>query len=75
MCTAKGLQQEGIYRVNGNARIMDNLKVSFDRVGDADLTNKDIFSVGGVLKLFLVRNSCSLIRSCTVFLLFAALAE
>ncbi len=49
-----GFRQEGIYRVNGNARIMENLKISFNRIGDADLINKDIFSVGGVLKLFLV---------------------
>ena len=33
---------------------MENLKISFNRIGDADLINKDIFSVGGVLKLFLV---------------------
>ena len=26
-----GLRQEGLYRVNGNARVIEKLKVSFDK--------------------------------------------
>ena len=49
-----GLDQEGIYRVNGNAKVIEALRVSFDKVGDANFTDNDIYSIGGILKLFLV---------------------
>ena len=49
-----GLDYEGVFRVNGNARIVERLRVSFDRVGDADLEEADdVMAVAGLLKLFL----------------------
>ena len=49
-----GLGVEGIFRVNGNARIVEKLKTSFDLHGDANLDeDNDILAVAGLLKLFL----------------------
>ena len=49
-----GLGVEGIFRVNGNARIVEKLKTSFDLHGDANLDeDNDILAVAGVLKQFL----------------------
>ncbi|XP_065910926.1 protein FAM13A-like isoform X2 [Dysidea avara] len=48
-----GLDQEGLYRVNGNARTIEKLKASFDKVGDADFCDVDVAAIGGLLKLFL----------------------
>jgi len=49
-----GIENEGIFRVNGNSRIVEKLKDSFDRYGDADLESADdIMSAAGLLKLFL----------------------
>ena len=50
-----GLQQEGIYRVNGNAKLMETLKTKIDNVGEIDLSGTDVYSAGGLLKLFLVK--------------------
>ena len=53
MCLV-GLNQEGIFRINGNARVVERIKVSFERTGDADLSDAgDMMAVAGVLKLFL----------------------
>lgn len=46
---------EGIYRISGNAKVMEKIKDEFDRFGMAKLDQCDIYSVGGTLKLFLVR--------------------
>ncbi|XP_050392003.1 protein FAM13B isoform X9 [Patella vulgata] len=49
-----GLDQEGIFRVNGSARIVDKIKSSFDQTGDADLEeDHDVMAVASTLKLFL----------------------
>lgn len=49
-----GIDQEGIFRVSGSARVVDKLKTSFNMNGDADLEGEgDIMAVGGLLKLFL----------------------
>ena len=58
-----GLNQEGIYRVNGNSKLIEKLRVTFDQNGDADLTNVDIYSIGGLLKLFLVRKKQSFLST------------
>ena len=49
-----GLTQEGVYRVNGNAKVIERLKIAFDKLGDADIKDTDTYAVGGLLKLFLV---------------------
>lgn len=49
-----GVNQEGIFRVSGSARVVEKLKASFNTSGDADLNAEpDIMAVGGLLKLFL----------------------
>ena len=49
-----GISTEGIFRVNGNGRIVDKLRASFEKTGDADLDAVlDVMSVAGLLKLFL----------------------
>ncbi|XP_013391568.1 protein FAM13B isoform X1 [Lingula anatina] len=49
-----GIGHEGIFRVNGNARVVEKLKASFDKTGDADLLEAgDVMAVAGLLKLFL----------------------
>ena len=53
-CFAVGLNHEGIFRINGNARVVERIKASFERTGDADLSDAgDMMAVAGVLKLFL----------------------
>ncbi|KAJ8319293.1 hypothetical protein KUTeg_004384 [Tegillarca granosa] len=50
----KGFHHEGIFRINGNAKIVEKLKTSFDVHGDANLEDEDdIMAVAGLLKLFL----------------------
>ena len=51
---SSGLTQEGVYRVNGNAKVIERLKIAFDKLGDADIKDTDTYAVGGLLKLFLV---------------------
>ena len=49
-----GLDCEGVFRVNGNQRVVDKLKLTFDQTGDADFEEAgDIMAVAGLLKLFL----------------------
>ena len=51
---AAGLDQEGIFRVNGNTRVVERLRGGFDKTGDAELTSTgDVMAVASVLKLFL----------------------
>ncbi|XP_022237841.1 uncharacterized protein LOC106478506 [Limulus polyphemus] len=48
-----GLKQEGIFRIEGNAHLIDKLKTAFDQTGDALLeTEGDVPSVASLLKLF-----------------------
>ncbi|XP_054716887.1 unconventional myosin-IXAb-like [Uloborus diversus] len=49
-----GLSHEGLFRISGNARSVERLRVSFDRSGDAPLeTEGDVPSAAALLKLFL----------------------
>lgn len=49
-----GLSQEGLFRISGNARLIERLKLSFDQTGDAPLeTEGDVASAAALLKLFL----------------------
>ncbi|CAN7993800.1 unnamed protein product [Ixodes hexagonus] len=48
----KGMSQEGLFRVSGNARLVEKLKWSFDHTGDAPLeTEGDVAAVAALLKL------------------------
>lgn len=49
-----GMTHEGVFRISGNARLVEKLKSSFDHSGDAPLeTEGDVASAGALLKLFL----------------------
>ncbi|XP_041363087.1 protein FAM13A-like isoform X2 [Gigantopelta aegis] len=49
-----GLEQEGVFRINGNAKTLEKLKYSFDHHGDAEFDEEeDIMAIAGLLKLFL----------------------
>ena len=49
-----GITSEGIFRINGNSRVVERLRTSFDRTGDADLAEAgDVMAVAGLLKLYL----------------------
>ncbi|XP_021354807.1 protein FAM13B-like isoform X3 [Mizuhopecten yessoensis] len=51
---SKGFDHEGIFRINGSARIVEKLRASFDTHGNADLEeDNDIMAIAGLLKLFL----------------------
>ncbi|KAF7488840.1 Protein FAM13A [Sarcoptes scabiei] len=49
-----GMVQEGLFRISGNAKLVDKLKQSFDRYGDAPLESEgDLASAAALLKQFL----------------------
>eukprot|EP00062_Callorhinchus_milii_P016941 gi/632968790/ref/XP_007900721.1/ PREDICTED: protein FAM13A [Callorhinchus milii] len=49
-----GLQQEGIFRVNGNVKAVERLRLKYDKGEKLDLAEEgDICSVASLLKLFL----------------------
>ncbi|XP_062902910.1 protein FAM13A isoform X1 [Mobula hypostoma] len=49
-----GLEQEGLFRVNGNVKVVDRLRQSYDSGGVPDLIQEaDVCSVASLLKLFL----------------------
>ncbi|XP_076365640.1 protein FAM13A-like isoform X2 [Tachypleus tridentatus] len=49
-----GLKQEGLFRIGGNARLIEKLKAVIDQTGDALLeTEGDVPSAASLLKLFL----------------------
>ncbi|XP_072318709.1 protein FAM13A [Eucyclogobius newberryi] len=49
-----GLQQEGLFRVNGNVRAVENLKLRLERDEDVDLVSEaDVSTVASLLKMFL----------------------
>jgi hypothetical protein len=52
--TNSGLYQEGIFRISGNVKLVDNLKHQFNDNGDALLEEMgDVPSAAALLKLFL----------------------
>lgn len=52
---SSGLDQEGIFRISGNLRTIERLKMAFDNGSDVnfDEDEVDIMAVAGLLKLFL----------------------
>lgn len=49
-----GLKQEGLFRVNGNMKVVERLKNAFDKCGDADLEEiGDVPAAASLLKMFL----------------------
>ncbi|KAI6657420.1 Protein FAM13A [Oopsacas minuta] len=51
--TEHGLDQEGLFRKNGNIRVMDNLRYKFESDGDADLeAANDVFAAASLMKQF-----------------------
>lgn len=57
----RGMAQEGLFRISGNARLIDKLKSSFDSQGDAPLEHEaDIASAAGLLKTYF-RYDCGLV--------------
>ncbi|CAH1246622.1 FAM13B [Branchiostoma lanceolatum] len=52
--TMHGIGHEGIFRVNGNTKVVEKMKTSFDKTGDANLEEfGDVFSVASLLKQYL----------------------
>ncbi|XP_067850562.1 protein FAM13A isoform X2 [Heptranchias perlo] len=49
-----GLEQEGLFRVNGNVKVVERLRLKYDCGGRPDLGQEaDVSSVASLLKLFL----------------------
>jgi len=49
-----GMRQEGLFRVNGNIKVVDRLKNLFDKNGEADLEDiGDVPACASLLKMFL----------------------
>jgi RhoGAP domain len=50
-----GLDQEGIFRISGNLRTIEQLKTAFDNGSEVNFEEDevDIMAVAGLLKLFL----------------------
>ncbi|XP_050799953.1 protein FAM13A isoform X2 [Gopherus flavomarginatus] len=52
--TQHGLTQEGIFRVNGNMKMVDRLRLKYDQGEEVELAkDADVCSVASLLKLFL----------------------
>ncbi|XP_043530311.1 protein FAM13A-like isoform X2 [Chiloscyllium plagiosum] len=59
-----GLEQEGLFRVNGNVRVVERLRQRYDSGAKPDLVQEaDVYSVASLLKLFLRELPDSLIVS------------
>lgn len=53
LCVSQGIDQVGIFRVSGNSKVVERLRTTFDRNGDAALADAvDVMAVAGLLKLF-----------------------
>ena len=51
--TESGLQQEGLFRISGNVKLIEKLKNTFDSLGDAPLEEiADVPSAAALVKLF-----------------------
>lgn len=49
-----GMSHEGIFRISGNHKVVESLKATYDKVGEANLEEVgDVMAVAGLLKLFL----------------------
>lgn len=60
-----GLDQVGIFRINGNIKVVERLRTAFDRNGDANFSDSvDVMALAGLLKLFLRELPETLIPEC-----------
>ena len=48
-----GVDMEGILRTNGNSKLLDKLRSSYNRTSTGDVRTADPVTVGGLLKVFL----------------------
>ena len=48
-----GMDVEGILRTNGNSKVLEKLRSSYNRTNRGDIQAADPVTVGGLLKLFL----------------------
>jgi len=48
-----GIDVEGILRTNGNSKLLEKLRSSYNHTGRGDVLTADPVTVGGLLKLFL----------------------
>jgi len=48
-----GMDVEGILRTNGNSKMLEKLRSSYNRTSRGDIQAADPVTVGGLLKLFL----------------------
>jgi len=48
-----GIDVEGILRSNGNTKLLDKLRSSYNQTSMGDARNADPLTVGGLLKAFL----------------------
>jgi len=48
-----GMDVEGILRTNGNSKMLEKLRSSYNRMSRGDIQAADPVTVGGLLKLFL----------------------
>lgn len=53
-CPVAGLAQEGLFRVNGNVKVVERLRLQFESGAPVELgTEGDVCSAASLLKLFL----------------------
>lgn len=52
-CDCAALQQEGLFRVNGNVRAVETLKQRLEGGEDVDLSESDSCTVASLIKQFL----------------------
>lgn len=54
MCVITGLEQEGLFRVNGNLKTVEQLRLKYEGGDQVDLAAEaDVSSAASLLKLFL----------------------
>ena len=48
-----GLEVEGVFRINGNSKVVERLRVAFDKGGGDSVELDDVMASASLLKLFL----------------------
>jgi len=57
-----GIEVEGILRTNGNSKLLERLRSTYNRTSRGDIEAADAVTVGGLLKVFLRELPDGLIR-------------